>query len=154
MTPALIEKAEHRGPRRVHKGDVMRTLRLVGIAFLVLCLAACSGKDKKDSDKQSNNAEKIIGKWVLTKAPKGAPLGTIFEFSKDGKVNWLDGEGAEPIPGTYKIDGDKLTLTLPSPEDGKPKSETSTIKTLTDTTLVTIEKDQEMKDVELEFKKK
>ena len=61
----------------------MRTLRLVGIAFLVLCLAACSGKDKKDDDKQGNNAEKIIGKWELTKAPKGAPLGTIFESCRN-----------------------------------------------------------------------
>ena len=43
---------------------------------------------------------------------------------------------------------------LPSVEDGKPKSETSTIKTLTDTTLVTVEKVQGMTDVELEFKKK
>src|SRR5262245_28888013 len=136
----------------------MRSLRLVGIAFLVLCLAACSGKDKKDSDRQDDKkgsyAEKIIGKWVLTKAPEGATLGTIFEFSKDGKVNWLAGEGDEPIPGTYKIDGDKLTLTLPSPEDGKPKSETSTIKTLNDTTLVRIEQGQERQDVGDEFSEK
>src|SRR5262245_63034550 len=128
----------------------MRILRLVGTAFLVLCLPACSGKEKKD-DKQAINAEKIIGKWEVAKVPEGTSA-PIFVFSKDGKVERLGGEGDEPIPGTYKIDGDKLTITLPD-EDGKPKTETSTIKTLTDTKLVTVDK-VEGKEIEIEFKKK
>ena len=90
-------------------------------SVLVLCLASCSGKDRKDGDKQGSNTEKIIGKWSLTKAPKGAALGTIFEFSKDGKVNWMAGEGDEPIPGTYKIEGDKLTICWGEPDEKRPK---------------------------------
>jgi uncharacterized protein (TIGR03066 family) len=139
----------------------MRALRLVGIACVVLCLAACSGKkdEGKDSGKTTptgaaSNADKIVGKWEMTKAPKGEEaIPTTYEFTKDGKLKMTSKvmNADVTVEGTYKVgEGDKMTITMKTP-DGKEVSETGTIKTLNDTTLVLLnEKTKE----EMEFKRK
>jgi len=122
----------------------MRVLGLVCTACVILCQAGCSGK---------SNADKIVGKWEVSKTgdAQGAPVGAVVDFQKDGKLGMtmkiLDKEMT--MNGTYKVDGDKLTITMKG-LDGKEQSETNTIKSLDDTTMVLIEKDKK----ETEFKKK
>jgi uncharacterized protein (TIGR03066 family) len=99
---------------------------------------ALQGLDKKRLSK----AEKIIGKWEPAKADPKAP-GFTLEFTKDGKLKVsIALPGADKplmIEGTYKVEGDKLTTTGKGP-DGKEKTDTGTIKELTDSKLV-IDKD-------------
>src|SRR5262245_29891888 len=107
----------------------MRQLGLFATAFLVLCLAACSGKkedkkDDKDSGKGKTNEEKLIGTWEAAKPSKDLPPGATLEFTKDGKlimeakvkIPAKDKEKEKEMPvrmeGTYKVDGDKITSVL------------------------------------------
>jgi uncharacterized protein (TIGR03066 family) len=132
----------------------MRTLGVLGVAFVVLCLTSCSGKDKKDGDKagdkatdktgekapdktgnkdaakEKTNAERIIGSWKVVKG-KG-DVGTIISFANDGTATFREGEKAKKVENwSYKIEGDTITIT---PEKEKPT--TCTIKLLTDKELV------------------
>jgi uncharacterized protein (TIGR03066 family) len=74
------------------------------------------------------DANKLIGKWTLGK-------GAEIEFTRDGRLVLT--AGADRINGTYRLDKDKLTLTLNI--NGKEDTETMTIKLLTDDRLVTVE---------------
>lgn len=135
----------------------MRVLGLTLTACVVLALSACSGgSDKKEKDgkgkegkngAQKSNAEKIIGTWEMEKPEAGA--GTLMDFGKDGKVKVTVKGRPKPLEGTYKVEGDKLSITMKKP-DGKDETQTETITTLTDTKLVT--KDDKGKTSE--FKKK
>ena len=97
------------------------------------------------------DAAKIVGKWEITKSTGDAPKGAVIEFKKDNKIAIsveLNGKKVD-LEGTYKVDGDKLTVKISfmgmeSPED------TDTIKTLTDEELVTVDKEKK----ETTFKKK
>lgn len=119
----------------------MRVFGLALTACVVLSLSACSGKSDKKDDKGGagkSNADKIIGKWEpATADPKSG--GIVLEFTKDGKMLIAVTGLPKAMEGTYKVEGDKLTTTGKGP-DGKEKTESGTIKTLTDTKLV-IEKD-------------
>ena len=64
----------------------------------------------------------------------------------------FDANGKEvKLEGTYKVDGDKLTVKLSLP-GGKDNEDTDTIKTLTDEKLVLV--DKEKKENEFTKKKK
>jgi len=116
---------------------------------LALVASAGGGED---------NAKKILGKWELAKSSgKGPPAGTMVHFSKDGKLKiqgmFMDKEFT--LEGTYKIKGDKLTVTLNL--KGEEKTDSDTIKTLTKDRLVLEDKDgkvNEFKRVVGEKKKK
>ena len=141
----------------------MRVLGLTLTACVVLALSACSGgssgkNENKGSSSQNKdnkgtpagektNADKIIGKWELVKSGLEAAVGETVEFAKDGKMKMttkpIVGKDKEikyvgkeqTIEGTYKVEGDKITVTMKGP-DGKVGSDTAPIKTLTDTKLV------------------
>jgi uncharacterized protein (TIGR03066 family) len=93
----------------------------------------------------------IIGVWEVTKSEDGTPPMTTLEFTKDGKLKVATkvGDQSLNIDGTYKLEGDKITVTIQSPEE-KELTDTLTIIKLTDTELIT--KDQKGKTDE--FKKK
>jgi uncharacterized protein (TIGR03066 family) len=141
---------------------MMRVLGLTLTACLVLALSACSGDTGKDKGKdkdgkngkdgaKKSNAEKIIGRWEVVKSEGPTPPGSTFEFTKDGKMKMtvmIKGK-EETVQVSYKVEEDKITVTMKGP-DGKENSETATIKTLTDTKLVT----EDAKGKVEEFKKK
>jgi uncharacterized protein (TIGR03066 family) len=85
----------------------------------------------------------IVGKWELTKSTdEGAPVGAIVEFTKDGKVVIrIDINGMKiELAGTYKLDGDQLTVSITPPAGCKDETDTDTIKSLSEEKLVLIDK--------------
>jgi uncharacterized protein (TIGR03066 family) len=128
----------------------MSILRLVFVGCLAIGLVGSASGRAPAPAKEPSNKEKLVGTWAPAKAPEGAPEATI-EFTKDGKltVTAKVGEKTITLEGTYKLDGDKLAVTMKGP-DGKEKEETVTITKLTDEVLVT----KDGKGKEEEFKKK
>ena len=123
----------------------MKGILAAAAAALLFVGAGRSAADKVD-------AGKLVGKWELTKSSdESAPKGAMVEFTKDNKVTiTFDANGKEvKLEGTYKVDGEKLTVKLPLP-GGKDNEDTDTIKMLTDEKLVLIDKDKK----ENEFTKK
>jgi uncharacterized protein (TIGR03066 family) len=110
----------------------MTTSRLLVAGVVVLALAAGAGaEDRGDA------ARLLVGKWQTTKAHKVVPVGTVFEFSKDGKmrVNLKDGGKEESVEGICKVEGDKVQYTLKL--GGKDeKKDPLTIKKISEQELV------------------
>jgi uncharacterized protein (TIGR03066 family) len=97
-------------------------------------VALCGGlaaADEKKIDKA-----KIVGKWRVT---KGGAKDATLEFTKDGKALAVAKEnGKEFKPeGTYKIEGDKLTVTMKLGD--QESTGINTIETLTDEKLVLVD---------------
>ncbi|HVK14784.1 MAG TPA: lipocalin family protein [Gemmataceae bacterium] len=119
---------------------------------VVVFLGAATAQDKKDEAKKEAakvDAAKLVGTWEITKSTGDAPKGSLVSFDKDGKLKVsIDFNGKKiEIEGTYKVEGDKLTVTVKSPPDGKDETDTNTIKLLDDKTLVIV--DMEKKETEL-----
>lgn len=84
-------------------------MKLVCSAVLGLVAVFVTGASVKADDK-----DKLVGKWELTKSGGDVPMGTIVEFTKDGKIIAdvpLDGKNVK-FTGTYKLDGKKLELSV------------------------------------------
>jgi len=115
-------------------GAAMRTVT-VGLAAAVLVLVAGGttvGQDTKDK----LDAKLLVGKWTPDDEAKRDKM--TIEFLKDGKlaIGFKFGEAKEfKIDGTYKLDGDKLTVKMSFM--GEEKSEVMTVNKLTAKTLVT-----------------
>ena len=111
----------------------MRSIPGTALAILILAVAGAptdaQPKDEKFDEK------KLIGKWEPPDSPKEVKI--VVEFAPKGKllVSADVGGKAEKIEGTYKLDGDKLTLTMKTGE--KERTEKVTVTKLTDTDLVT-----------------
>jgi uncharacterized protein (TIGR03066 family) len=122
------------------------------VASLAAVIVFVGGVQAQDKDKKFD-AAKLVGKWELTKStdPK-APKGAIVEFTKDNKLHIMaEVEGMKlEFGGTYKVEGDKLTVKLQVPGGKDANEETDTIQSLTDDKLVLIDKDKK----ENEFTKK
>lgn len=120
---------------------------LAAVAVAFVFAGGVRAEDKK------LEVAKLMGKWELTKSESGnAPKGAIVEFMKDNKLTIsidLGGKKLE-MAGTYKLDGDKLTVTIKPPDGGKEETDTDTVKTLSDEKLVLVDKDKK----ETEFTKK
>ena len=124
----------------------MKRLNAIVIGMIALGLAGSARAD----DKTDDYAKKIVGKWELTKAGGDVPVGSIVEFTKDGKLSaTIKADGMEiKLEGTYKLDKDKLALTIKV--NDQTVEETVTIKKLTDEVMELEDKDKKV-DV---FKKK
>ncbi len=116
--------------------------------FWAACMFAAAtliGFSNSSNADDKIDTAKLAGKWELVKG-EGPPPGTVIEFTADQKVVLhLDKGGksvAVPI-GTYKVDGDKVTL-MAKKKDGKDDNETNTITTLTDTRLVLVDSDKKV----------
>jgi uncharacterized protein (TIGR03066 family) len=124
----------------------MNALRLL-VAGAVVCVlsAGVQAEEKKD------NAKLLMGSWEATKAEPGTlPIGAVVTFAKDGKMKVSakkDGK-EESHEGTYKLDGDKFTITMKM-GDNEVKL-TITIKKISDTELVTANDEGKV----VEFKRK
>jgi uncharacterized protein (TIGR03066 family) len=106
----------------------MRTPGFALAACLVVCLSAAPAADTK-------NGERIVGTW---EAVKGAVQpGSTLEFTRDGrlKVTVTVGQRTIKADGTYRVEGDKLTIT--TRQGGKDTTQHVRIKALADKKLVT-----------------
>jgi uncharacterized protein (TIGR03066 family) len=124
------------------------TLRLA-LAALMLAFAFHAGADDKKEEKI--DAKKLIGKWEAKDSGLDFPV--VLEYTKDGKlIIAITEDGKETkVEGTYKIDGNTLTLKIK--DEGKNKVLTRTVKKLTDTELIeTDEKGKERVFVRLKDK--
>jgi uncharacterized protein (TIGR03066 family) len=88
----------------------MNSIRLfaVGAIACLLCLTV-------QADEKKDIAKMVVGKWEASKTDEGTiPVGTKVEFTKDGKmsVKGKQGEQVLDMTGTYKVDGDKIEMTL------------------------------------------
>jgi len=125
----------------------MNLLKLLAAGLVVGLLASAVRADDK-----ADNAKKVVGKWELTKVESGGlPQGTIIEFTKDGKVKVTakKDDADFNLEGTYKVDGDTLTVTMKAGEE--ERKQTITIVKLTDSEMHT--KNEQGKMAELTKKK-
>jgi uncharacterized protein (TIGR03066 family) len=116
---------------------------VVACVAAVLGIGAVGAQDKKDPKKDDKKVDpaRLVGKWELTRSTdKGAPQGAVVEFTKDNKVliAITTGGKQDKYDGTYRVNGDKLSVKLNDPES-KDKEDTDTIRTLTDDKLVLID---------------
>ena len=110
---------------------------ILGCALAVALVAnAGFAEDKKE---EKIDAKKLIGKWEPKEKKEDGKF--TIEFAKDGKVtiNTASGGKDTKIEGTYKLDGNKLTLTTKF-EDKETKM-IRTVSKLTDTELVSSKED-------------
>jgi len=87
--------------------------------------------------------------WKVVKSEE-APPGTRFLFATDGKLTVtfvIDGKPRE-MSGTYTLSGSVLTLKLA--HDGRERVETRTIKKLTDSVLITEDKNRKLEELQRE----
>jgi uncharacterized protein (TIGR03066 family) len=106
----------------------MKRLSALALGVVVLALAGSASA-------QDDYAKKIVGKWKITKSASDAPIGTLIEFTKDGKLSVvikLDAQEMK-LEGTYKIEKDKLLTKIKL--NDQQVEETDTIKKLTDDEL-------------------
>jgi len=117
--------------------------KIVASFVALVVFAGFSAAEEKKAETPKVDAAKIVGKWEVTKTAGEAPKGAIVEFQKDNKLAIsmeLNGKKLD-LTGSYKIDGDKLMVKISFMGMESPE-ETDTIKTLTDTELVTVDKDK------------
>jgi uncharacterized protein (TIGR03066 family) len=88
----------------------MRTVRCVLAAGLAACLAG--GLARAEEKKEPTTADKLVGSWVVTKAPAGLGWiqGTTLKFKKDGKLVIEVKPGAGGVEGTYTVEGGAVTI--------------------------------------------
>lgn len=115
----------------------MRTL--IGAAVILAFAGFAAGQDKDKVD-----VKKLMGKWE----PKEGKV--VIEFADKGKLIITADEGgkSEKFEGTYKLDGNKLSIAITIA--GSDQKETLTVKELTDEKLVT----RDSKDMEEILKRK
>jgi uncharacterized protein (TIGR03066 family) len=120
---------------------------LLAVSFTCVALTLTGGVVAA-ADKDKENADKIVGTWEFVKIngkDPGIPI--KVEFTKDSKIK----VGGMEL-GSYKIEGDKITLTAKKKDgkDGKDDTDVSTIKLLTEEKMILVD---EKKKEETEFKK-
>jgi len=87
-------------------------MRTLGLAVGLLLVCGLSGRAAAE---KADNAAKLLGTWEAAKADPGTlPVGSLVTFAKEGKMTVVAKEGATEMKadGTYKLDGDKLSITL------------------------------------------
>jgi uncharacterized protein (TIGR03066 family) len=121
---------------------------VVAVAVVVVLGAGAAAAPRKEA---KTDPPKIVGAWEVVKSHSDIPKGTAVTFDKDGRLKVsIDFNGKKiDVEGTYKVEGDKLVVTVKGP-DGKDETDTDTIKSLDDKKLVIIDKDG--KEAELERK--
>ena len=86
---------------------------------------------------ESKFADKILGFWVAAMGKGENTPGETLEFTKDGKffVSIPTDDVPFRLEGTYKLVDNKLTTTIKTPE-GMERTESTTIKDVTDAKMV------------------
>lgn len=109
-------------------------LLVAGFAFVFV------GCESSRSPQSADNAEKIVGKWLVTamdglEPDKGVTL--VFEFTKEGKIaSTMSSKDENRVDeGTYEVTGDKIVYQKKGFKDpGELK-----IKVLTADTMVVVD---------------
>ena len=115
----------------------MNALKLVAVGAVVCLLAGGARAEEK-----TDYAKMIVGKWEVSKADEGTvPVGAAIEFTKDGKVKVSGKKDGQDVnaEGTYKVEGNKFTVTMKRGEE--EHSQTITISKISDTEMDTENKD-------------
>ena len=102
-------------------------LRVLSLMAVVLFLVAPAQADEKI------DAKLLLGKWELTGAGLPPAAKATVEFKKENKLVFdLDlGGQKQNIEGTYKVEGNKLEMTMKTP-DGQERAQKLTILKLTE----------------------
>lgn len=83
-------------------------MKAICAAVMGLAIVVSAGQVKAD------DAAKLVGKWEVTKSGGEVPVGSVVEFTKDGKMTanvTLDGKELK-LAGTYALTGEKLKVNL------------------------------------------
>jgi uncharacterized protein (TIGR03066 family) len=124
----------------------MRAILGCTAATIFLFAAGSSADDKKE---EKIDGAKLIGKWERKDAKKESAF--TLEFAKDGKL--IVGLGKDSKnSGTYKLDGNKLTVVLKVGEN--EIKDTLTITKLTDEEFEAESGAKKAKDIFLRVKEK
>ncbi|MCE9564681.1 MAG: TIGR03066 family protein [Planctomycetes bacterium] len=109
----------------------MNALRLL-VTGMIVCVFPfiAQADDKKD---KPDNTKLLVGKWEVTKAEKELPVGSVIEFSKDGKMKITAKN--KSVDAVYTVEGDKIEFTLKL-GDRDEKKDPLTIKKLSEQELV------------------
>jgi uncharacterized protein (TIGR03066 family) len=101
----------------------------------VLGLFLCGGLTAEDKKDAKIDAAKLVGKWEPKDKKEG--ISATVEFTKDGKVTLIVSRDGKEMKaeGTYKVDGNKVTMELKQ-GDMEVKLE-RTVTKLTDTEMTT-----------------
>ena len=105
---------------------------ILGLALTTVLMIAVGSR--ADDKAEKIDGKKLIGKWDRTDGPKGIKIG--LEFKEGGKAVMLleaDGE-KETTNASYKLDGNKLSLTYSFM--GKEKTHRCTVTKLAGDDLV------------------
>lgn len=118
----------------------MNRLAMAGAVLAAVGLAGLAPAD----DKKDETGAKLVGKWEVTKAETDTPVGTVVEFTKDGKlVVLLKEDGKETkLEGTYKVEKDKLAVSITV--EGQKYDDSLTVKKITADALELIDKDKKL----------
>jgi uncharacterized protein (TIGR03066 family) len=128
----------------------MNTLRLLLAGVMAVTLTAGTQAEKKEEKKDT--AKLLGGTWEVVKAAPGTlPVGSIMEFGKEGKLKLsVKAEGKEhQLDATYKVDGNKIALTVSLGDE--EKKQILTIKKISQSDLSF--EDEDGKSAELKRKK-
>jgi uncharacterized protein (TIGR03066 family) len=120
----------------------MNAFRLLAVGAVAIVFAVGARAEEK-----ADLAKMLIGKWEITKADEGTiPVGTIVEFTKDGKcsVTMKVGDKEEKMDGKYKVEAHKFTVMFK--QGDTEMSHTITVTKITDKEMTT--KDDDGKVVE------
>jgi uncharacterized protein (TIGR03066 family) len=109
--------------------------RLIALVLMTLVAAVASARDKPAPDK-----EKLIGVWEFSQKEGMTKVTYTTEFLKEGnfKGSMKAAGESRTFTGTYKLDGDMLTMFNAPGTEGPflAKGSVARIKTLTDKMLV------------------
>ena len=89
----------------------MNALKWLGVAAMVVV----ANTSARAEDDKVDYAKLIVGKWEVTKADEASvPVGTLIEFTKDGKLKATikKGDADENVEGTYKVVKNTFEVTL------------------------------------------
>src|SRR5207247_1035806 len=103
----------------------MRAILGCTMTALLMFSAGLAADDKKE---EKIDAKKLIGKWEPGEAKKDVDM--VIEFAEKGKLTLAVklGDKTEKIEGTYKLEGNKLSLALSF--GGQEQKETLTVHKL------------------------
>jgi uncharacterized protein (TIGR03066 family) len=121
----------------------MKHLLVFGIV-LMLAYGTARAEEKID-------AKKLVGKWEPSASSKEK---FTIEFTSDGKMSFVGGEGGKDMKGegTYKLDGNKIMLTIKIGDETRKM--TRTISKLTDTELTSKDDESGKEDTLVRIKEK
>ena|SRR5579871_5523623 len=128
----------------------MNTLRLLMVGVMAVPLIAATQAEKKEEKKDT--AKLLSGTWEVVKGERSTlPVGSLMEFAKEGKLKLSvkDGDKETQLEGTYKVDGNEVTITIRLGE--QEKKLVLTIKKISEDDLRFEDKDG--KSAELKRKK-